>query len=69
MTITIISNLIDALIMTITISSNLIGALIMTITIFSNLFGTLTALFFTNYCAKLKWDSEIGQLAVIGLIH
>ena len=58
-----------ALIMTITISSNLIGALIMTITILSNLFGKLTALFFTNYCAKFKSDSEIGQLAVIGQLH
>ena len=39
-----------------------INGLIITITIFSNLIGALTALFFTNYCAVLKSDSEIRQL-------
>ena len=37
------------------------------LTIFSNLIA-LTTLFLTNYCVRVKSDSEIGQLAVIGYL-
>ena len=44
---------------------SVITDLIITITIFSDFIGASTALFFS---VKLKLDSEMGQLAVIGYL-